>query len=261
VTPPAVVAFSAAEFDVDENAGTATVSLTRSGDASRATTVLLATGGGSAAPGDKYTPVSTAVVFGPGATTATVAIPIADNHVHGSDLSVGLSLSAPGAATVIGGLAAATLVIHQNDAAPVAVQSVQLQKVAAGKHKTSLAIVVQFTGALNPAAAGNLAGYSLVSAGKDKTFGTKDDKPVPLASATYNPAANTVTLIPRKPLVLSPPLQLHLIAQTLTDMLGRPLDRNHDGQPGGDFTATLGKQGITIARATGNGRLSLRDRT
>ena len=38
----------------------------------------------------------------------------------------------------------------------------------------------------------------------------------------------------------------------LTDFLGRPLDGNHDGQPGGDFVATLKGKSVTIA-ATTNG--------
>jgi hypothetical protein len=234
VTPPPVVAFSAAQYAVDENAGAATIVVTRSGDASRAATVTLATGGGSATPGVQYTPVSTAVVFGPGVTTEMVAIPIADNHVHGGDVSVGLSLSASSPTVVIGGISSATLVIHENDAVPAMVQSVQLQKVPAGKHRTGTAIAVQFSGALNSAAAGNLGNYHLVSAGKDKKFGTKDDKPVALAQATYNAAANTVTLTTTKPLVLSPPLQLTIVA------------------PSGDVTASLSKQGISIARRSRN---------
>jgi hypothetical protein len=81
----------------------------------------------------------------------------------------------------------------------------------------------------------NLASYSLVSAAKDRKFGTRDDRPLRLARATYNPQAHTVTLIPRKPLVLNPPLQLRIAGAALTGS-------------GGTVTAVLSRKGITITR-------------
>jgi hypothetical protein len=58
---------------------------------------------------------------------------------------------------------------------------------------------------------------------------------------------NTVTLTPVRKLALVAPVQLRIIASVLTDALGRPLDGNDDGQPGGDFVATLGKTGVRSA--------------
>jgi hypothetical protein len=71
---------------------------------------------------------------------------------------------------------------------------------------------------------------------------------VALAWAVYGAWAHTVRLTPRENLVLDPPSPLRIIAAGLTDVLGRPPDGNRDGQPGGDFVATLGKRGISVAR-------------
>jgi hypothetical protein len=114
------------------------------------------------------------------------------------------------------------------------IQGVRLQKLTTGKHRTSTVIVVQFSGAPDPATAINLGNYSLVSAGKDRKLGTRDDRPVRLARAIYDPGAHTVTLIPRKPLVLNPPLQLRIAGAVLTGS-------------GGTVTVLLSKKGITLA--------------
>jgi hypothetical protein len=49
-------------------------------------------------------------------------------------------------------------------------------------------------------------------------------QPAALARAVYDAAALTVTLAPRKKLMLNPPLQLRIIAAGLSDLLGGPLD-------------------------------------
>jgi hypothetical protein len=40
--------------------------------------------------------------------------------------------------------------------------------------------------------------------------------------------------------------QLRVKSAFLTDSFGRPIDGNHDGQPGGDFSANLSKNKVTI---------------
>jgi hypothetical protein len=69
---------------------------------------------------------------------------------------------------------------------------------------------------------------------------------VPLTSAVYDPAAATVTLTPRGT-VASQTLQLTITAAGTLDAMGRPIDGNRDGQPGGDFQATFGAAGIRLA--------------
>jgi len=121
--------------------------------------------------------------------------------------------------------------------APVRVLSVSIQAVRLGKtKKTTQVIMLQFSGALNAGSARGIGNYSLATIPSNKK---QKSKPVAISQATYNPANNTVRLVTRSPLVLNPPLKLTLNAVGLLDNLGRALDGDHDGQPGGNFVATL----------------------
>ena len=75
---------------------------------------------------------------------------------------------------------------------------------------------------------------------------TKCDKPVALASVSYNSSTDTVTLLAKSKLNLAKPEELRITASQLPDVYGRPLDGNDDGQPGGDFVALLTKSGVKI---------------
>jgi hypothetical protein len=134
-----------------------------------------------------------------------------------------------------------------------AVPTAAAKRHGGGKHRASLVIVVQFDGALNAAAASNPGAYALTTIARGKHH---KGRPVALAlaQASYNPATHAVTLTPAKRLALRTPLQLRLNASALTDGLGRPLDGNHDGRPGGDFLATLSPGGVSIAAAGPPGR-------
>ena len=84
-------------------------------------------------------------------------------------------------------------------------------------------------------------------AGRDKKLGTKDDKAVALASASYDAKKLTVTLIPAKSITLTQREQLRITAARITDSFGRSLDGNRDGTPGGDFTANFRKGSVQTA--------------
>ena len=120
----------------------------------------------------------------------------------------------------------------------------QTRKVS--RKKTVKVLVVSFSGALDPDHAQELSEFHLVAAGKDRKFGSRDDKRVALASATYDPVANTVMLAPRGK-VPNQKLQLSITAAGTLDAQHRPIDGNRDGQPGGDFRAIFGRGGIRLA--------------
>jgi len=141
-------------------------------------------------------------------------------------------------------------------AAPVSVLGVSVQKITVGRHKTVQVIVLDFSGALNPVSAHDPGAYSLATVGKGK----QKSKRVALSKATYNAALNTVALTTAKKLSLSPPLLLSINAAGLLDAENRPLDGNGDGQPGGNFVATLGKGRATIDSALALGESSLHGR-
>src|SRR5689334_1444259 len=58
----------------------------------------------------------------------------------------------------------------------------------------------------------------------------------------------SLTLIPKQPFNKTQLQQLRLKVACLTDPWGRVIDGNHDGQPGGDFVASL--KGKTVALAS-----------
>jgi len=148
------------------------------------------------------------------------------------------------------GLAAAVTDGFSVIAPPVEVLGVSLQNQSIGRHKTTTVIVVQFSDALSEGAAANASAYTLTTVAHGKKH---PSRPLALAQASYNAIAHSVTLRPVKKLALNPPVQLQLSASALTDLQGRPLDGNHDGQPGGDFTTTLSNGGVnslSVSRLT-----------
>ena len=194
---PATLAFSTSLYQVNENAGFASVAVTRSGNTSTAATVEFATGGGTAVAGVQYTPVSMSLSFAPGVMSQVVEIPIRDNLVHGGDLFVDMALSEPSALGTLGPVSSAVLDIHQNDPALVTVLNVSLQKETLKKHKKVTVIVLQFSGALDASDAQNRLLYSLAPETTKKHV-IKLGKPVAPATAIYNARTNTVTLTPKK---------------------------------------------------------------
>jgi hypothetical protein len=125
----------------------------------------------------------------------------------------------------------------------VRVTSIQFQSQKVSKKKTSKVLVVSFSGALEPGPAQNLGDYQLVSLTKGKK-GSHGTKPVPLVSANYGAAANTVTLTPRGTLPTGS-FQLTIIGSSTLDAEGRPIA----GNQGGNVVESFGKSGITLAAA------------
>ena len=114
----------------------------------------------------------------------------------------------------------------------------QWQTEKRSKRKSAKVLVVTYSGALNAGDAQDLAAYHLVTPGKNKQFATKGAKTVKLTSATYDPAAHTVTLT-TKGTVPNPPLQLQINPAMVHDGEGRPIS--------GNVMLTLGKGGITVS--------------
>ncbi len=118
--------------------------------------------------------------------------------------------------------------------APPIVESVAITTVKTGKHSKAKAIVLQFSEGLNAADADSRATYALVTIPSKKK---QKSKRVALSKAVYSLTAtgSTVTLFTKKPLVLSPALQLTVKATGIIDSLGRDLDGNDSGQSGGEL--------------------------
>jgi hypothetical protein len=113
---PGTVQFSAAGYTVNEEAGTAAVTLTRTGGSSGPVAVLLSTMDGSAKAGEDYAPVSQMVAWADGDTSPkTVVIPIVDDNLAGeSNQTVLLTLSSPSGGASLGGPASGVLTIVED---------------------------------------------------------------------------------------------------------------------------------------------------
>jgi hypothetical protein len=101
---------------VRQDAGPATITVTRTGDLSGTVTVRYSAGGGSSVPGVNYTPVSGTLTFNPGEAAKTFTISIANDTLVEGDETVNLTLSNPtGGATITAGPSHAVLTIQDTD--------------------------------------------------------------------------------------------------------------------------------------------------
>jgi hypothetical protein len=106
--------FSSATYEVNEDAGTATITVNLDGTSADTVTVEYATSDGTATAGADYTAASGTLTFNPGATSQTFNVPILDDELNEGNETVSLNLSNPTNAT-IGGTNPATLTILDND--------------------------------------------------------------------------------------------------------------------------------------------------
>ncbi len=106
-----IIQFTVAGYQVSETAGTATISVQRTGDTSSAATVHFATSDGSATAGADYTAVSGMLTFLAGQITRTFTVPILADVLCDGDETVNLTLSSPGGGSVLGRRSTAVLTI------------------------------------------------------------------------------------------------------------------------------------------------------
>jgi len=108
------VQFSQANYVVDEDAGIATITVTRTGGSDGTVTVDFTTSDGTAIAGQDYVTTSGTLTFLDGETSQTFDVPIIGNTIVDGDRTVNLTLSNPTGAT-IGTPNPAILTILDND--------------------------------------------------------------------------------------------------------------------------------------------------
>ena len=118
-----VARFSSAQstYNVNENGGPATITITRTGGSAGTATVLFETSNGTAGAGD-YTTVSQTVTFVDGDTSETVNIPITNDTDNEADETVNLTLSNAGGSGTLGTPNTAVLTITNDDAVAIQLQ-------------------------------------------------------------------------------------------------------------------------------------------
>jgi len=113
-TTGSTVQFSSANYSVNENGGTATITVTRSGSTATTSSVNYATSNGTALSGQDYTAASGPISFGVGETSKTFNVTIADDGAVEGNETINLTLSSASGAT-LGSPSSAVLTINDND--------------------------------------------------------------------------------------------------------------------------------------------------
>lgn len=115
------VQFSAPTFEVNENAGNASVTLTRTDGTQGAVSVSVASRNGTATAAADYTAVATTVTFGDGdAAAKTVLVPIINDATVEPSETLYLTLSTPTGGAGVGAARETLLTIIDDDIAPPA---------------------------------------------------------------------------------------------------------------------------------------------
>lgn len=156
VGPAGALAFSAANFPVGEGAGTATITVERTGGSVGAVTVNYATSNGTALAGSDYTAASGTLTFAHGVTSQTFLVTLADDSLVESSEAITLTLSSPGGGASLGATSTASITITDNDAAP-AISSVSGPADGSYRAGQSLDFTVNYNVAITVTGAPSLA--------------------------------------------------------------------------------------------------------
>ena len=101
--PAGTLQFSAATYSVNENGGSVTITVTRTGGSNGAVGVSYATSNGTATAGSDYTATSGTLSWANGDTAnKTFSVPIIDDSVYEGNETVNLTLSSPTGGATLG---------------------------------------------------------------------------------------------------------------------------------------------------------------
>ncbi len=113
--PSVTLQLGAATYTVEEQAGSLTVIIERTGITSVSVGVSYATANGTATAGAEYTATSGTVTFGPGETSKSLSIPILDNSMLQGNKTFTVTLSAPTGGASLGHVKSATVSIADDE--------------------------------------------------------------------------------------------------------------------------------------------------
>jgi uncharacterized repeat protein (TIGR01451 family) len=232
---PGTIQFAQNLFVVQENASVAHLTLNRTGGTQGSVTVRYALTPGNALPGVNYNDVSGTVTFNDGETSKTIDVPIlVDGKITGP-LAFNATLSQPTGGATIGSRGTSTVGIVNTDfdlAAPT-VTNLTMN----GTANAITSITVTFSEALNPGSAGFAPNFAIVA---------PDGSRPTLYPPLYDPATNSVTMVPVTPLAGGRFYYVVVNSQGLAgvqDLAGNRLDGDANGVAGGDYV-------VSVARGT-----------
>lgn len=193
---PGTIQFDSPLAIVAESGGSVTLTLNRVGGTLGTVSVDYATSNFTAVAGTNFTASSGTVTFFPGQTTATITIPITDVFLFGGSDAFFVTLSNPGGGATLGPDSVSAVLIANTDIDPVAPAVIGFAAIPNGSSINGF--VITFNKPLDPARASLASNYQVFLSNRDS--GGRGETPIPLSAAFYNPANNTVTLIPPSPL-------------------------------------------------------------
>jgi hypothetical protein len=110
------LAFSTTGYSVNENAGTATITVSRTGGSAGSVTIHYATSDGTANAGTDYQAASGTLTFGAGVSSQTFKVTITDRgDTSKTTKSINLTLKSPTGGATLGSPSASVLTINEND--------------------------------------------------------------------------------------------------------------------------------------------------
>jgi hypothetical protein len=109
------IRFSSTMYSVSEDAGSATITVTRTAGAAATVTVHYATSNGTAIAGQDYTAVSGTLTFGPNVMSRNFAVPILQDTITEGAETINLTLSNAGGGAVVATPSTAVLTIKPSD--------------------------------------------------------------------------------------------------------------------------------------------------
>jgi hypothetical protein len=112
---PGALQFSAINFPVSENAGSAQVTVERTGGTDGAVAVTYSTSDGSAKAGQDYAAVNGVLQFPVGVATATIIVPIMDDEIWEPGKYLSVTIDNPTNGASLGTSTAATVTIADNE--------------------------------------------------------------------------------------------------------------------------------------------------
>lgn len=150
-------AFSASTYSAGENAGTVTITITRTANTNVAASVNYATANGTALAGSDYTTATGTLNFAAGDISKTFTVSLLNDNVIEPDETVSLSLSSPTGGATLGTPGTATLTIINDDVAIPGAFSFSSGTYSVNENQGSISITVNRTANTNVAASVNYA--------------------------------------------------------------------------------------------------------
>lgn len=127
---------------VDEDAGTVTLIVTRSGGSDGSVTVDYASANGTATAGEDYTTVTGTLTFADGVTSQTITVPITNDSIDESDEDFTVTLSNVGGGATLGNTVATVTIVDNDNAGTLSIASTA----TVNEDDGTVAVVVTRTG-------------------------------------------------------------------------------------------------------------------